>query len=67
MISKFDFLTCTIKHEHSSDSTKDFYKALSTLKCTMLLDELIEKMDAVGRRRGYEQALMYEYITLMLP
>lgn len=67
MISKFDFLTCTIKHEHSSDSTKDFYKALSTLKCTMLLDELIEKMDAVGRRRGYEQALMYENITLMLP
>lgn len=62
MESKFDYLTLTLKPENS-DIRIDM--ALSTLKHTMLLGDLMRKMTLKGRFAFYDFHLSYENIHLL--
>ena len=64
MESKFDYLTLTLKPENP-DIRLDM--ALSTLRHTMLLRDLISKMTVKGRFAFYDFHLSYENIHLLLP
>ena len=62
MDSKFDYLTLTLKPENPNIR---LYMALSTLKNTMLLGDLIGKMTLKGRFAFYDYHLSYENIHLL--
>lgn len=62
MESKFDYLTLTLKPESSAIRLD---MALSTLKHTMLLGDLMSKMTLEGRFAFYDFHLSYENIHLL--
>lgn len=63
MESKFDYLTLTLKPENSGVRLD---MALSTLRHTMLLGDLISKMTCKGRFAFYDFHFSYENIHLLL-
>ena len=62
MESKIDYLTLTLKPENSSVRLD---MALSTLRHTMLLGDLISKMTLKGRFAFYDFHFSYENIHLL--
>ena len=72
--SRFDYLTISIKPEHTVDPFEldyhgwtPFQRCLITLKNTLMLDDLISKMEDKGRCLYYDRRLTYENISLKLP
>lgn len=71
--SRMDYFAFTIKPEHWQPNEPDSYgktpleHCLSTLKVTLLLGDLMDKMTLIGRVRNYEQLIKYENISIKIP
>lgn len=71
--ARFDYLRLTIKPEHEHPNDRDEYgktpfeHCLDTLKCTLLMGDLISKMVDCGRCLHYDRRLSYENVSLKLP
>lgn len=71
--AKFDYFRFSIMPEHKCDNVPDEYgltpfeHAMRTLRSTLLLGELIDKMTLKGRCAHYEQFLCYENISIKIP
>ncbi len=71
--SRIDYFAFTIKPEHWQPNEPDNYgktpleHCLSTLRVTMLLGDLMDKMTLKGRVRNYEQLIKYENISIKIP
>lgn len=68
--SKIDYIRLTFKPENEPDNIRDEYgktpfeHCMSTLRVTLLLDDLMNKMCDLGHVRNYEHCYSYENIKL---
>lgn len=73
MTSKFDYYRLTFKHENEPENIRDEYgktpfeHCMSTLRVTLLLDDLFKKMSDCGHCRYYDRRYAYENISLKVP